>query len=269
MLNEVANRLLTILGDERHTVRNVVEVIETDVYMSSRLMRIANSAAFSRGHEITSIQRAVVHVGESLVLGIAIGASTGELLTQPLAGYDGPEGAMWKHSLQVAFAARELALRSGGRVQPEHAYTAGLLMDIGMTVMSEHMAAHSENIIRRIDSGEEADFTEFEREAVGVDHAEVGSELAKRWNLPESLVVGIRDHHHPSKAPVQHRPLVYTLHIADMLARLAGFGVGSESLSYTLDAGYEEYYKISSRDLSELILVVLEEYSKVEQSLFS
>jgi putative nucleotidyltransferase with HDIG domain len=269
MLSEVAHRLLMIISDERHSVRQLSEVIEQDVYIASRILRIANSVEFNRGHEISSIQRAVVHLGESLVFGIAMGASTGELLNKPLVGYDGPEGAMWKHCLQVAFAARSLAKRNKS-VEPDQAYTAGLLMDFGMTVMSEHLAEYTDSIIQRIDAeDEQMDFADYEREVIGVDHAQVGAEMAARWNLPEALVAGIRDHHRPTDAPAKHRPLVYTLHIADLIARMAGFGVGSESLSYTLDKGYLDYYHLDSRSISELMLEVLEEYSKVERSLFS
>lgn len=269
MLNEVAHKLLTIVGDERHSVKQLVEVIEQDVYIASRLLRIANSAAYNRGHEINSIQRAVLHLGESLVVGVAVGASTGELLTKPLVGYEGPEGALWKHCLQVAFASRALAIKNG-KVEPDRAYTAGLLMDMGMAVMSDHIAKYADAIIQKIDTGETGmDFSNYERELIGVNHAEIGAELAERWNLPDELVAGIRYHHAPSTGPAEHRPMLYTLHIADMVTRMAGFGVGSESLSYSLDKGYKEYFRVDSTFLSELMLEVMEQFDRVERSLFS
>lgn len=269
MLSEVAHKLLTLVGDEDHSVKEVAALIEQDVYLAARLLRIANSAAFSRGQKIESIQRAVIHLGETLVVSIAVGASTGELLTKPLVGYEGPEGALWKHCLQVAFAARALAIMHG-KVEPDRAYTAGLLMDMGMAVMSDHIAKYSDAIIKKIDEAETGmDFANYEREMIGVNHAEVGAELAQRWNLPDELVAGIRFHHAPSTGPAEHRPMLYTLHIADMVTRMAGFGVGSESLSYSLDKGYREYFKIDSKDLSKLMLEVVEQFDRVERSLFS
>jgi len=269
MISEVATKLLNIVANPKHSVKNVVTVIEQDVYLTARIIRVANSAAFNRGNEITSIQRAVLHLGESFVTGIAIKTSTGEMLTGELEGYDSPEGELWRHCLQAAFAAREVAKLSKGRVMPDQAYTAGLLMDVGMAIMSGHISKHSVEIIRRLDSGEHADFTEMERDTIGVDHAQVGWELAAHWTLPESLAIGIRDHHHPSRAPEEYRPLVYALHIADLIARMAGFGVGSEALQYSLDEGYLAYYRLDSKNISELMLVVMDEFSKVERSLFS
>ncbi|MFH0883869.1 MAG: response regulator [bacterium] len=77
------------------------------------------------------------------------------------------------------------------------------------------MVEHTGDIIHRIDFVEHADFTDFEREALWFDHAEAGGELAKRWIIPESLIIGIQNHHHPYKAPEKYRALLYTLHLAD------------------------------------------------------
>lgn len=268
MISEVAQKLLAIIGDKEHSSQDVVRIIEKDVYLASRILRISNSALYSRGQKINSIQRAVMHLGETVIIGIAIGASTGDMLTNPLVGYEGPEGSLWTHCLLAALAAREIAKFTDGKVGSDEAYTAALLMDVGMAVLSRHLGDKIDDVIKKVDSKTVADFLEAERDEIGVDHAVVGSEVAEKWNLPEVLTVAIRDHHRPKEAPEEYRPLVYTVHVADIVARIAGFGVGVEALSYSLDDGYQEYISLDKKKLEELILLVAEEYSKIKEFIF-
>ncbi len=269
MISEVASKLLQLNADEDHSVRDVVRVVETDVYLTSRILRVANSAAFARGKEITSIQRAIMHLGEPLIVSIAIGASTGDLMTKPVVGYEKPEGALWRHCLQEAIAAREVASYAIGDVSREQAYTAGLLLDVGMAVLSNYIEGDVQKLIKQVDERQTADFIEAEQESTGTDHAEVGAHLIEQWGLPRSLSETIRYHHRPGKSSPEVAPLVYTVHVSDIIARMAGFGEGVESLSYTLDEGYRDYVRLDRKKLEELILVVTNEFAKIEEFILS
>lgn len=267
MLSEVAAKLLAISQDKDHSAREILDWVEKDVYLSSRVMRVANSAYYSRGQEITSLQRAVMHLGESLVISIALQSSMGEMLSQPLAGYESAEGALWAHCLQVALASREVARLTKGKVDINMAYTAGLLVDVGMAVMSPHMEKDIARWTKLFDEGEVRSFVEAERESTGTDHAQISGEMARNWNLPDVLVATIRHHHRPSQAPEEFRSLVYTVHLGDMIARMAGFGVGAEALSYPLDEGYVDYISMSRREMEEVMLHVVQAFSAIEQSM--
>jgi HD-like signal output (HDOD) protein len=266
MISEVATKLLNLTSDPGHSIREAVEIIETDVYLAARVLRVANSVAYSRGAEISTIQRAVMHLGETMVIGIAVGASTGQMLTRPLAGYDSPEGALWAHCLQDAIAAREVAKLSDGKVIPDHAYTAGLMLDIGMAVLSDFIAEDLDDLLENLDRGEALDFADAERSVTGIDHTVLGELLGRKWNLPDPLLAAIRYHHNPSEAPSEYRPLAYTVHVADLIIRSAGFGVGADALSYRIDEGYREYIALDRKRFEELLLLVMQEYTKIRQS---
>jgi len=265
MLSEVANKLLLLTADPDHSLRDVEKIVETDVYLASRIMMIANSAMYARGKEITSVQRAIMHLGEALIIGVAIGASTGDTLTKSMNGYDGPEGSLWAHCLQSGIAAREVARLTLGKVDPDQAYTAGLLLDIGMALLSDHIGDKISDMVEEVDSGQASDYLEAERNSTQTDHSVIGAELSSRWNLPESLRVAILYHHRPSEAPKELRPLVYVVHVADLVARMSGFGVGAESLSYKMDEGYKEYIPFERKNLEAIMLTVMEEFSKIEE----
>jgi HD-like signal output (HDOD) protein len=68
-------------------------------------------------------------------------------------------------------------------------------------------------------------FSETEKTILGVDHTEVGSELARRWSFPESLIDVIRYHHKPEDA-AQNPELAHTVYLADLL--MSRFRAGLE-----------------------------------------
>jgi len=266
MISEVAQKLIALNADPNHSLRDVVQIVEKDVYVTARLLRIANSALYSRGNEITTVQRAVMHLGETMVSSVALNTSTGELLTKPLAGYDSAEGSLWAHCLVAAIAARKIALLTNDkRYSPDQAYTAAMLMDIGMVVLSDHLSPDVKSMVEKVDSREAEDFLDAEEDTTGTNHAEVGRALGSHWDLPAPLASAIEFHHHPGNAPDEYKPLVYAVHVADIVSRMAGYGIGVETFAYTMDEGFRNYVPLDPRRIEALMVDVLEEFGKIEQ----
>ncbi|GBE29757.1 HDOD domain protein [bacterium BMS3Bbin04] len=264
MLSEVARKLLMLTADEDHSLAEVADIIEKDVYLSTNVLKLANSAGFARGHQIETVNRAVMHIGESNVMSLVIGMSTGELLHDPLAGYAQQQGSLWAFCLQEAIAAREVAKRCKIPLQPDLAYTAGMLFNIGMVVMSDHLAKESEQILKAMNDPDHGSFIEAERKITGTDRDEVGTRIAERWRLPKSIQTAIRFGHSPSEAPEELAPLVYSVHIGDILARTIGYGGGVDALSYSLDDQYHRYFDLDNTALELILLDILEEFTKIE-----
>ena len=263
----VAFEILKTIEDEDHSMKAVVRLVETDASLTSEVLKMANSAAYYRGQPVTTVSRAVLLMGEMMVVGVAICISTSIVYQKPLDGYDSPEGELWDHSLRSAIASRELAKFTKGKVNPGLSFTAGLLHDIGKSVISEFLVGSTEEMTDLCTGKEAADYIEAERRAVGTDHCEVGYSLAQRWGLPEMLCMAIRDHHHPAKTENEYKALVYTVHLGDIVSMLGGGGTGSDSLAYTVDSEYEKYLNIQQDQLSEILLKVGEDFAELKETL--
>lgn len=61
------------------------------------------------------------------------------------------------------------------------------------------------------------DFISLKKDAVGIDHQEVGSLLAEQWLLPENLRQAVAFPHSPDLA-AGYSELVHTVYLADLLA---------------------------------------------------
>ena len=266
-LPPVALKLLAILKDEENSLRDAAKVVQNDAAITARLLRVANSAAFSRGKPITSVFRAVMHLGMRMVAGITIGSCASSLIRQPLRGYEAEIGELWDHSLRAATASREFAFFATTSVPADLAFTAGLLHDIGKSVISEFLAEKAGRI-RELQAAGGATYVEIERAVTGTDHAAVGFAVAEHWGLPDPLLQAIRWHHEPMEGDEESRPLIYSVHLGDLIAQLGGSGTGADTLAYRIDENYQKYLQISEHDLSRLLINVETEFSASRSIVF-
>jgi putative nucleotidyltransferase with HDIG domain len=171
--------------------------------------------------------------------------------------------------LRTAIAAREVVTQSGADISAELAFTAGLLHDIGKSLISDYLQGSVVDAVEMLSTEEGLDYLDAEEKLVGFDHTQAGYELAKAWQLPDELAEVILYHHEPANASEEFKPLVYAVHLGDNIAMMGGFGTGSDSMRYKLDQNYSDYIRISPNTLASIMLNVDIEFEKLESSLTS
>lgn len=267
-LSHSAMRLLKVSSDEEHRLEDIVTIVETDTALTAQVLKVVNSAAYGLRNPIDTVRRAVFFLNEKTVVGIALSSCAPDVFNTSLDGYESLKGELWSHSLKTAIAARECALLIKDRVNPELAFTAGILHDIGKSVISEFATGLAPEILKKILESPATDYLQAEHEMVGANHCNVGAALAEYWNLPQPLIAVIRFHHRPSKATEKYKALVYMVHLGDMLAMMGGTATGADALQYQLDHRYDEYLNIDRDQLNRIILRVQMDYEKIQESLF-
>ena len=266
MLSPSASQLLQITSQADHDLVDVINLVRNDANLTARVLKIVNSAAFGLVSTITSIDRAISYLGERIIVSIAVGDSAGKLFEKELAGYESAGGDLWKHDLRTAIAAREVVTQSGVDISSELAFTAGLLHDIGKSLISDYLQGSVNTAVAMMTTEDDVDYLDAEEKLVGFDHTRAGYELAREWNLPDELAEVIRYHHEPANATEEYRPLVYAVHLGDNIAMMGGFGTGSDSMRYKLDQHYIDYIKIGPKTLATIMLNVDIEFEKLESS---
>lgn len=181
----VALKALDVLRDPNATFADVARALEPDPVIAARVLRVVNSAAYSRRDPVTTLERAVSQIGVKPMRILLVELAACQVFTSRSAGIRQTFKQIWEHCLAVGLLARDLAGHLGSRVDGEVAYLAGLLHDIGKPVVAGLLLEAERHLI------EELDFpwmTEtLWRKTVAEAHRGVGAAIAAAWSLPAAI----------------------------------------------------------------------------------
>ncbi|MGA8222931.1 MAG: HDOD domain-containing protein [Candidatus Acidiferrales bacterium] len=204
-------------------IEQVVQLVSYEKTIAAQLLRIANSPLFARSRPAESIQAAILTLGIQRIEDILLGNCFSKMIPQDKWVVD--PAVFWRHSFGCALVCQEFAQRIE-YVDPERAYLAGLLHDLGIIVNSlAYTEEYRKVLAAAVQTGRPLD--ELEREMLGFTHCESGVILAKTWQLPPAIAVVIEWHHDVEHGP-SGNPLIAITHLGDLLCRLRGLGYGYE-----------------------------------------
>lgn len=220
-LPSIAQQVIQVAEDPDSNADDMLCVVEQDAAVASRLIQVVNSAYCGLRNPVADLKGAVTLLGTERVRNLALTVSVGSLFGRetPVGRLD-PE-RLWDHSVCVATVARLVAQR-GDTCDAEEAYLAGLLHDIGLLFINEHLATVVPRVLVRCKTG--VALPEAERQVMAFDHAQVGAYVAWRANFPERLVTAIDYHHVPLMAPEDGADLTRVVAVANYLATRYGRG---------------------------------------------
>ncbi len=257
-LPQNAHQVIKLTEDPKSTVTDLSAAISRDQALSAKVLRMANSAYYGYARRIFTISDAVLILGYGTIRNLVMAASVYNVMDRELPGYVLARGELWKQSIVAALLARKLA-RKCEFDNPEKAFVAGLMHDIGKIILNTYMADAYTVIIEKVNT-ERIPFMTAEEEVLGFNHAIVGGKVAEKWNLPEELVESISLHHEPRAARVAPA-LTAIAHLTDVACMTMGIGLGGDGLLYPYDGYALEVLNITHLVLEDVI-------SEVSESMF-
>jgi putative nucleotidyltransferase with HDIG domain len=211
---QIVLKVIRMIQDEKSHMSVVAKEMRQDQVISAKVLRMCNSAYFSRNRSVDSIDRALILLGEKQVLKLILSSAFEDFLSNSGQGYSICKGGLFYHAIGTAMVSEKLAGLTGA-IAPDTAYTAGLLHDIGKVVLDQYTGNAYPYFYRRTQlEGEE--LIMVEREAFGISHDEVGELLARQWSLPDSIADVIRNHHCPENAS-DNVGLAHIVYLADLI----------------------------------------------------
>ncbi len=225
---QVALKILRLINEEEHDIKELTEEIRQDQVICAKTLKFCNSAVFGCIKKIESLEHALAFLGFKNLVKLAISTLMGNFYGRSDAGYSLCKGGLYHHAVGTAIISEKLANLTA-KVKPGLAFTAGLLHDIGKVVLDQYIASAYPLFYRQLFE-EETDFSAAEKTNLGIDHTQVGGDLAVRWSLPDSLIDTIRHHHKPENA-LRNFELTYIVYLADLLMSRFHAGLELERLS--------------------------------------
>lgn len=229
-------RILAELRSPRSSPARIAKLVGFDPVLAAAVLRMANSAAVAPGKEITTLDLAVLLLGQDAIQAIALRGTMAGLIAQP-AGFD--TDALWRHCAAASMFAGALARRVSG-VEREESSTAGLLHDLGRLLMNSRNPAGSIELMDPTTTVLGESRLAKEERIFGACHTVFGALLASRWQLPAPLVDAIELHHNPRIMELRTvservRRLSAVVFIANQLAKIAGCAADDREIDLPAD----------------------------------
>jgi putative nucleotidyltransferase with HDIG domain len=192
VLPQIAMRVTERMQSPTATVAEISGLIKSDIGLSTKVLRLANSSYYSIPGGVTDVPKALQYLGFTTVAQIV-------LTTSVFAAFKSPElkifslTPFWMHSFAVGQLA-EITARTLQLKNPSDAFVAGLMHDLGKLILLELQPEQLSKIVH-LASDRGISFLHAEMDLGLKNHVELGVLLAKHWKLPENVTEAIRFHH--------------------------------------------------------------------------
>ena len=276
-LPDVVNKIVALLGQPNTPASEIAHLISYDPGLTSKVLRMVNSAAYGFQRQISSIQHGIMILGFTTVRGLVLSASIMKLFerenTRTPNGLDHQK--FWEHSLGTAMAARQIgkAMRLHG-VTPDldDLFSAAMLHDIGKIVLDVYFKNDYQKVME--ESRKQSvlphgpGFLALEERVLGITHTQIGLSLANKWKLPSAITEAIAHHHAPENAQDDCKTLVYLVALANQLAVILYEHHGIFNRNY-LSTDVLEYFDLDDDDLQGFVHLLKEDMDNAKEMLQS
>ena len=226
-LPEVMVKVQALISSNKGDANALANIIKQDPSLTTIILKTANSAYYNIiNRRISSVSEAIARIGFNEVLKITLAMSIIQQFsnTKSMIGYK----AFWRHSLtaaNVSLIIVDLIKHDTLKEYRKELFLAGLLHDIGILIYDQFF---HEEFTKIIDYALSQEKTYLSSEGIispKETHAFIGSALLEIWKLALPVVVAVRNHHSPEKAPEKLRELVAVISLVEYV--LCNSRVGS------------------------------------------
>jgi HD-like signal output (HDOD) protein len=194
-LPDIYVRIKAVIYDPNSTMTDVADVLSHDPAICARMLKVANSAFFGAPSRVETVKAAIRLLGTQQVHDLVLAAT----ITKTFPDIPGNLISMedfWINSLRCGLLARLLAEQCNSR-DGERFFLASLLHDMGHLIMYQTVPEESQEalITARQDN---RPLYMVERDIVGCDYGQVGSQLMQSWNFPENWIQAVRYQNEPA-----------------------------------------------------------------------
>lgn len=251
----VVQELLLSIDQEDVNVADLARKIALDPGLTARSLRLANSSFYGMTNQVNTIQEAITILGFRTMRGVVttaalLGAFSADTKTSFKVT------AFWRHAIATALCAKELAPYF--KLNPEHAYTTGLLHDVGRLVLVTRFPTEYEATLA-YRAEQDCSLLDAERAVLNIDHAEVGKWLTKHWKFPEPMQLAVAFHHQARSESIT--PLGNVLVAADAVAHALDLSMDEDDSVPPISATFWRNFGVGDREWLQVFASVERQFA--------
>ena len=246
-ISQVHQRLTDLLDSKTSSSADVARIMEIDQSITAKTLRLANSAVFGFNRHVTSVKDAVTLIGFEQVGDLVTAVTTFEALGRVEESPHFDRMAFWEHSIGCGAIARVIGEKL--KIDPERAFVAGLLHDIGKVALDGYFPEYFAQALQMAQS-EGIPIYQAENDKLPINHETVGGFLARQWNLPDAIAEVIGAHHNLKPQKAMHMRLVLLIYVADSQCRQLRIGNAGDHATWHPDSKILKRLAVSRDDLA-------------------
>ncbi len=204
-------------------------MINKDQSLTTRVLRLVNSAFYSLCTDISNVRHAIALLGFKTISQMVLSISVFDVFKGKY-GEEFDRQGFWKHSIGCAVISKLIAEKVKYNSEDD-CFTAGLLHDLGKVILDQYLHDEMTKVVERTRSGE-ISFVDAEQELMGITHAEIGGQIMESWNIPLPVMVAVRHHHQPL---LERRGSAFSQDLIVDIVRLSDVICKRERIGYTGD----------------------------------
>lgn len=245
---------MRIINDPQTSLNDVTNIVSQDLSLSAKILRLANSAFYGIPKSITSINSAIVILGFKVIHTMVLSLTVFDMFPEEnkTSSKLFNRSSFWIHSLCCGLAAKMLATRIQNRTlfDPDEAFCAGLLHDIGKVVMEQYI---HEDFHRALKTAKEEKIPvwEAEKKILGYTHTDIAEVLIASWGLPLEIEMPIIRHHSPLEKN-DYTDIIILCHLADVICYESGKSMNPELIAPQIDDAALRKLNISRLDIESI-----------------
>jgi len=219
-LPTTVGKIIQLAHDIKSSAKDILAVIQLDPVVAAKVLKLINSAYYGMPNRV-SLSQAVVLLGINTIKNLALSSAIVGQMGQgavKIKSFD--QHRFWEHSLGTAIVAKAIGKTMGtDPATVDEFFVAGLVHDIGKLVMALFLPMYYSKALQY---AQEKSLTgsDAEMATIGIDHSEVGSQLAEKWSLNPLLIDSIRYHHRPTE---KVGTLTWVVHVANYFVAAQGY----------------------------------------------
>ncbi|MBU8922083.1 MAG: HDOD domain-containing protein [Bacteroidales bacterium] len=247
----VVQKIFASINDPKIGARQLAQIITSDQTLTARVLKLVNSSFFGLRGKVQNIHHAVTMLGFSTIRQICLGASICGKFQHVKGTTDFSGPGFWEHSIGAAVIAKEIC-KNAVKIEGDICYTLGLIHDIGKLLLVEHHTDKFMDAILRA-KRESKPLEQIEVEIFGVDHAEIGNWLFRKWNFPRDSRRAVKNHHSARIemiSPVSPDALTGIVFFANQVAHHLNLGASGDTNIVLDEENFRKFFGISFADVN-------------------
>ena len=251
-LPAVIPKLLSVMESDKANAYDIANTISNDPALSSKILKVANSAYYGFSQEILSLKLAMPLLGHNMVKSLALSIGVIQSLPSGKRSPNFSDEGLWVHSLAVATLMQELGKRFRRGGNEEHFFIIGLLHDIGKVVLNQHFSELFQEALEQVHNEGVAGLHIAESRLIGFDHGEIGAMLLTRWKFPDVISSSIAVHHQIEGHEGTNGRDVAMLRVANALPQELGLGQDGNPVPPAINRQDLKVLEIEENEIEEM-----------------